>query len=250
MIARFSFGNRILRVPLDQGVDISLPVDAAAQLTRAWHAPPPVESPILYDRPASVSQGFSVNSFQITLAPHSHCTHTEWCGHFLSDRQPLPVNKVPLWMPALLLSLFPRTDTQGQSWLTREDLQHLFLSGEHIPAVIVRTLPNSGTKRTANYSGQGAAAFEPEAMSFLREEGVCHLLTDLPSVDPEKDGGALRAHRTFLNHSPEQEPLRTITELVYVPDHCRDGLYVLNLQLAPIPGDAVPSRPIIFPSAG
>lgn len=249
MMARFSFGNRILRVSLNQGVDISLPVDTAGRLTRAWHAPPPAEAPLLYDKPAAVSHGFSVNSYQITLAPHSHCTHTEWCGHFLTDRQPLPVNKVPLWMPALLLSLFPRTDARGQSWLTRKDLQHLFLSGEHIPAVIVRTLPNPETKRTVNYSGQGAVAFEPEAMAFLRDEGVRHLLTDLPSVDPEKDGGALKAHRAFLNHSPQEEPLRTITELVFVPDPCPDGLYLLNLQLAPIPGDAVPSRPVIFPVA-
>lgn len=41
---------------------------------------------------------------------------------------------------------------------------------------------------------------------------------------------------------------RTITELCYVPDAAApDGLYLLQLVVAPIHLDAAPSRPVLFP---
>jgi hypothetical protein len=38
----------------------------------------------------------------------------------------------------------------------------------------------------------------------------------------------------------------TVTELAYIGQDVRDGLYMLNLQLAPIDGDATPSRPVLL----
>lgn len=40
---------------------------------------------------------------------------------------------------------------------------------------------------------------------------------------------------------------RTITELCFVPDAAPDGLYLLQLGVAPIELDAAPSRPVLFP---
>jgi kynurenine formamidase len=247
VIARFSFGNRILKADLSRGWDISLPVRFGKGSCRAWYAPEAHEEPLNYGRPASVKEGFAVNSYQMTLAPHSHSTHTEWRAHYQADRQPLPLDKIPPWMPALLLSVYPEKDGSGNQWIRRETLEALFITDEGLEALIVRTLPNTETKKTTDYSGKNPPAFEPEAMAFLRKHGVRHLFTDLPSVDPENDGGTLRAHRLFLDGDSSEIFLRTITELIFVPNECPDGLYVLNLQLAPIPGDAVPSRPLIFP---
>jgi hypothetical protein len=39
----------------------------------------------------------------------------------------------------------------------------------------------------------------------------------------------------------------SITELIVVPENTQDGLYLLNLQFAPIESDASPSRPVIYP---
>jgi hypothetical protein len=36
-----------------------------------------------------------------------------------------------------------------------------------------------------------------------------------------------------------------VTELAYVPDRLLDGLYLLELQVAPFVSDAAPSRPVI-----
>jgi hypothetical protein len=34
--------------------------------------------------------------------------------------------------------------------------------------------------------------------------------------------------------------------MIYVPDAVKDGMYLLNLQIAPFTADASPSRPVIF----
>jgi arylformamidase len=38
----------------------------------------------------------------------------------------------------------------------------------------------------------------------------------------------------------------TITELIFIPDEVPNGLYLLNLQVAPMENDAAPSRPVLF----
>ncbi len=82
---------------------------------------------------------------------------------------------------------------------------------------------------------------------ILREErGIKHLLIDQPSVDKEEDGGALAAHKAFWNIPKNPELHATITELIFVPDEVEDGLYLLNLQVAPMENDAAPSRPVLF----
>jgi len=82
------------------------------------------------------------------------------------------------------------------------------------------------------------------------------LLTDLPSMDKEDDGGHLIAHRAFWGLSagetdpPEDRSTltrRTITELVRAPAALLDGAALLNLQVAPIALDAAPSRPVFYP---
>jgi hypothetical protein len=78
------------------------------------------------------------------------------------------------------------------------------------------------------------------------------LLIDLPSVDKEKDGGKLAAHKAFwnvkdVNHLNEDARLNcTITEMVFVPNEVSDGIYVLNLQIASFENDASPSKPILY----
>jgi arylformamidase len=38
----------------------------------------------------------------------------------------------------------------------------------------------------------------------------------------------------------------SITELIFVPNHVADGLYLLNLQFPKIMSDAAPSRPQLY----
>jgi hypothetical protein len=85
-----------------------------------------------------------------------------------------------------------------------------------------------------------------EAIAFLVANDVDHLLVDLPSVDKERDGGELRAHKAFWNLNGDLRKEATITEFVFVPNDVADGTYLLNLQVAPFVNDASPSRPVLF----
>jgi hypothetical protein len=72
------------------------------------------------------------------------------------------------------------------------------------------------------------------------------LLVDLPSVDKEKDGGALLAHNAFWNTTGKIRINATITEFIFVPNEVEDGEYLLNLMIAPFENDATPSKPILY----
>ena len=76
--------------------------------------------------------------------------------------------------------------------------------------------------------------------------GVKHLLIDLPSVDKEKDEGALKAHKAFWDVNGKTRKDCTITEFIYVPNKIADGTYFLNLQIAPFENDATPSKPVLY----
>ncbi|MBK8149128.1 MAG: hypothetical protein IPK58_13195 [Acidobacteria bacterium] len=95
--------------------------------------------------------------------------------------------------------------------------------------------------------------FTTEAMEFIAASGFRHLLVDLPSIDRIYDDGKLANHRIFWNIEPgsfdANEKTRvgnTVTELIFVPDDIADGVYLLNLQIAPFAADAAPSRPVLF----
>jgi len=119
-------------------------------------------------------------------------------------------------------------------------------------ALIVRTMPNDDSKRTREYLNIIPPFFTTEAMEFIAHN-FKHLLVDLPSIDRIFDDGKLSNHRIFWN--VEQGSFETngqsrissmITELIYVPNAVEDGLYLLNLQIAPFVADASPSRPVLF----
>jgi hypothetical protein len=84
--------------------------------------------------------------------------------------------------------------------------------------------------------------------------GVLHLVVDLPSIDRAHDEGRLTAHRLFfglprgsVRLAEATRAAATITELAFVPEALTDGAYLLELQVPALGGDAVPSRPLLYP---
>lgn len=134
-------------------------------------------------------------------------------------------------------------------------MEKLCNSNQTLEAVVIRTLPNSDSKKQTKWSESNPPYFTPQATQYLREKSFKHLLVDLPSVDREHDEGKLPAHRAFWgteNVFLDQETnmlleTKTITELIYVPPHIEDGYYYLNLQISPFDCDAAPSRPVLIP---
>jgi arylformamidase len=146
----------------------------------------------------------------------------------------------------------------GDLLVTRRALERAWLTALPFAprALIVRTLPNRPDKRAHDYSAETPPYLTREAAALLVERGIAHLVVDLPSIDRSRDEGRLTAHRIFFGLPPTStalaqatRPEATITELAYAPDEVRDGAYLLELQVPALGGDAVPSRPLLYPLA-
>lgn len=200
-------------------------------------------------------QGGSCNCEIVTLAPHGNGTHTECVGHLTRTRESVHAALCDALVPATLVSVTPEATGNGGRAITASALASALqangvMAGPFTRGLVVRTLPNDPGKKTRDWTGSKAPFFTAQAMRIVRDLGVDHLVCDLPSADPERDAGALEAHRSFWELADREiAPIarhRTITELAFVDDAIADGRYLLNLQLAPFVLDSAPSRPVLF----
>ncbi len=84
-------------------------------------------------------------------------------------------------------------------------------------------------------------------MKMIVAAGVSHLIVDLPSVDPEWDGGAMASHYAYWQYPEDPRMDASITEFVFVRDDIQDGKYLLKLNISNFESDAAPSRPVLYP---
>lgn len=251
--ARFDIGRRACEADLTRPIDIS--ISLSPEGPRAWYVDKLKITPVRTAQfTGSVAEGGGVNFRDIFFNPHGHGTHTETVGHI--DREITTVNTVlkSFFFPTLLITVSPAVSvgTESPEAVSGDRI----ITESHMPpgeklkgfeAIAVRTAPNTRDKLSCDYSNSNPPYFTPEALLHLRTAGIRHLLTDLPSVDREEDGGALRAHRAFWKSGLPGDAEATITEFIFVPDSAADGPYLLNLQTAPFENDASPSRPVLFP---
>src|SRR5690606_38502198 len=142
--------------------------------------------------------------------------------------------------------------SDGEAVITRGSLENI--AGKNASALIVRTMPNDESKLTKSYGEANIPPyFTQDAIRFIIENGIKHLLCDLPSIARIFDDGKLFNHRIFWSvdegsfaANAETRIESTITELIYVPNDVPDGEYTLNLQIAPFDSDCAPSRPILI----
>jgi len=191
-------------------------------------------------------EGSPVNFMDLRCNPHANGTHTECVGHITQERIGLAECHRDYHFPALLHTLAPERQSDGDFQIGLSQLATIPEIPEGLRGIILRTLPNPPEKRYRQYTGTNPPYFTAGAMEWLVEKGIDHLLTDLPSVDREVDGGKLIAHRTFWQYPAATRMQATITELIYVPDSVVDGFYLVNLQYFPFPMDAAPSRPVLY----
>lgn len=270
MNARLEVGGREVSVDLSRPYDLSIELDFQAAQVRHFGAPRGSAQPFSVPGfPGSVARGASCNCDSITLIPHCNGTHTECAGHL--TREPLHAQRiVPRdLLPALLVSVKPAPSDQttegsdptpqpGDHLVTRAALQAGWPAEPPFPprALVIRTLPNETAKRVRDYTDIAPPYLTREAARYVVEHGIEHLVVDLPSIDRSHDEGRLIAHRVFFGLVPGKSALAhatrpqcTITELAYIPNEAADGSYFLQLQVPAINGDAVPSRPLLFPLA-
>ncbi len=246
MRIRFSHQKQAYTADLSQPLDISLPLQAGLETVNCFYAPPMEVAPVKAgDFVGSVKAGSPVNFMNVKFNPHGNGTHTECVGHLTPELHSIRKALQNFHFPARLISVFPQKLDNGDRVLTRQSLEVAFAEAD-TPALVIRTLPNTDLKRRMHYSDTNPPYLQAEAIDWLVAQGVEHLLIDLPSVDREEDGGKLAAHRAFWQYPDNARKNATITELIFVPDGIKDGLYLLNLQVASFELDASPSKPILY----
>lgn len=245
MKASIELNKKTYQTDLSKPLDISIGLRGDEKNPVAWYLDTPKINPVKDgDFIGKVSEGASVNFNNIQFNPHAHGTHTECVGHISREFYSINQTLKTFFFFTKLISV--ESETRGEDKLISEAILREKIQPNATEALIIRTLPNFREKQTKKYSHTNWPYLSEEAAVYLRNSGVKHLLIDLPSVDKEKDGGKLLAHKAFWNYPKNTRFDATITELVYVPNAIEDGNYLLNLQFASFENDASPSKPVLY----
>lgn len=247
MIANIFHKGRTYQVDLFKPIDISIPLTTNKDCVSAWYVEPMKIEPVrMGDWVGDVKQGGSVNFRNIFFNPHGNGTHTECVGHI--SKEDFSINKTLTRFNfiAELVTILPDELPNGDHVITRKHFETALKEAENTEAIVIRTLSNGLNKLHMQYSDTNPPYILKDAIEYLNDKGVEHLLIDLPSVDKEKDDGKLEAHHAFWNYPKDIQTHKTITEMIYVPNEIFDGTYLLNIQIAPFENDASPSKPLLY----
>lgn len=247
MKARVQVNGRDVEVDLSRPIEIALELNFDANQPRHFGAPAATSQPFAVPGfSGSVATGASCNCNIITLIPHCNGTHTECVGHLTNER--IDAHRVAPkgLIPAVLITIDPTDTTQettdpkpqpGDKLVTRTALKRNWPREYQPAAVVIRTTAECYLTR--------------DAAEFLVTQGIEHLVVNLPSIDRAHDEGRLTAHRIFFGlprgATAATRPQATVTEFAQIPPEVPDGAYLLEIQVPAIAGDAVPSRPLLYP---
>ena len=209
----------------------------------------------------------SCNAKQLSIIPHCNGTHTESVSHIVNQLIPVYQSIEHSLFPCILLSISPEIAKEtNENYLpffdddnrviTKKQLEERLINytDEQLQGLVIRTSPNPENKKIKIYDKKNYPTYlTNDAMKYLVERKINHLMVDFPSVDKMYDDGMLSNHRMFWNVKLDDKDLssdslinKTITEMIFVDDEINDGFYLCNLQIPEIETDAVPSRPVLY----
>lgn len=260
-----SIENQTFQIGERKPFSLAIPLDFYGEQPNVFEVERAASSPYRAGRLiGDTRRGGSVNFEQVKLIPHCNGTHTECVGHITHERISVHDCLQDAFSIACLISVFPdKASVSNETYSIKPDENDLLITKNTLEkalsgysgfqSLIIRTLPNDESKLVRTYTNEMPPFFSTEAMKFIHQSNIRHLLVDVPSIDRLFDEGKLSNHRIFWNieqgsFEVNQSTLlhHTITELIFVPNEITDGMYLLNLQIAPFVSDAAPSRPIIF----
>lgn len=250
MLGHIEYKERQYTIDFSKPLDISIPLREGFENVNCFYAPLVEIMPVKAgDFIGDTTKGGVVNFKNVRLNPHGNGTHTECVGHISTEPFILDQCMKQYFFKAHLLSVYPTKIENGDRVITLNTLRAFLgdVSEKELGnAFIIRTLPNDGHKLDMQHSGTNPPYIDHLAMKYLVDLGIEHFLIDLPSVDREQDEGKLLAHKAFWQYPYDTREHCTITELIYVPDHIKDGDYFLNVQITSLQMDASPSKPVLF----
>lgn len=259
--------SKTYSLDIQNPMDISIPLRFNEAQPQTYGVPPATSK--AYEDDGFIGdtrRGGSCNFEVHTLTPHCNGTHTECAGHISFER--IFLNRIlnDLLIPCALISIeSENADRTSESYVPEKLNEDKLITAkslyyklneqpkDFLKGLVIRTLPNNESKMRRNYLEDPPPFFTLEAMDYITGLGVEHLLIDTPSVDRASDEGKLSAHHIFWavpqgSHDidPEGCSMKTVTELIFVPNSIKDGIYFLNIQIPSFSADAAPSRPILY----
>lgn len=263
------------QVHIEQALSLAIPVDFLQGHKQPNHfgATPASAKPMIAGGfIGNTKQGGSCNVNELSINPHCSGTHTETIGHIchFGSAQVASIAdiKLPALMPCVVITVTPVSSKDTQDSYTpafeaqdnvihRHQLEQQIgiYNDKQLKCLAIRTLPNSTSKLNERYHHENQPPFfTREAIQYLNERHVDHLIVDIPSLDRLDDDGLLSCHHIFWqvdegSHQANINSLanKTITELAYIPEKIIDGFYFVNLQTPAFENDAAPSRPVLYP---
>jgi len=245
--------NKDFIVDTSLGVDISIPTDFKNNIGPKFYdkSPPSVNYYKTSNHEYNLDKNKSCNVPIINLNIHCSGTHTESAKHILKDASPINKIKCPTFIACQLISVLPEQSLKEEyhaeidnkdQLITKEQLmKSLGDNSSFNEGLIIRTMPNGNSKKNRDYNLEEHPFLTNDAILYIEEIGVKHLIVDIPSIDKYDDGGKLGNHHIFFNNKSN-----TLTELAFIPNECKDGKYFLSLNISNFSLDAAPSRPVIF----
>ena len=221
MWVRFQFEEKWLLA------DTSQPISLAHQIVpnetptvSAFYLSPAKSTPIeAGDFIGDTRRGGSVNCEVLEIAPHGNGTHTEGVGHITKERIPV-TNALPApLMLTVLLDVKPvRLKDTKETYSGNQAADDQVITAKALeqqwqrvnvfkmspPALLIRACSDFFKDSDAQFSGKNPPYFTDEAMHWVRAMGATHLLTDVPSIDREDDGGGVTGHRIFWDLADEK----------------------------------------------
>ncbi|MDQ3019563.1 MAG: cyclase family protein [Bacteroidota bacterium] len=250
-----------------ESIDISIPMIFSGEQPNTYGVAEAASKAVeTADFTGDTRRGGSCNFEEYKLIPHCNGTHTECVGHISLERISIHDILKDSFIPSTLISVTPEKalDTKDNyipqknenDFLITKKILSAKLKGadkNFLNGLIVRTLPNDDSKKTRQYMKQLPPFFSIEAMQYVVDFNVQHLLMDIPSVDRTFDEGKLTAHHIFWNvplesHEVDNEnhSMKTITEMIYASNEIKEGNYLMNIQIPDFTADAAPSRVMIY----
>lgn len=248
---------------------ISIPMEFDGEQPNTYNVPKATASP--YKDGTFIGDtrlGGSCNFQSMTIVPHCNGTHTECIGHISNERKYIAQELKDTMFSAKLISVpICKAENENETYQPKLNPNDLLITKKEIrkalelveseftfDTLIIRTLPNSASKKSQNYLHVEPAFLTIEATNYLTELGINHLILDVPSLDRTFDEGMLTSHHIFWNVEANSNELsansfthKTITEMAYIDSEIADGDYISNIQITAFLSDASPSRIIIYP---
>ena len=242
------------QIDLTSAVCLAIPYDYHGSQPNFYDVPPGKAVPFQqHDFIGKVKNNNGCDVMIINQNIHCTGTHTECAGHILEKDIYIHDVLLPGFIRTELISVTPREwsetnesyhcDVNDDDWvITKKELEtKLFHS---VYGLALRTLPNTKEKLTRNYKASNTAFFTMEAITFLNDLGIKHLVVDLPTIDRTNDDGMLGNHHSFFETKPPYN--KTITEFAFIPDSIEDGPYFMIIEIPAMQLDAAPSRPFLL----